>query len=246
MTLLEGQEGLLATGVDRFSEPDEENLYINPARYGRKRDTASGVRSKRRSSSSDGGPTPKRQRPLRACSMTTSQSEEKKPVVQRSAQAQLGSRKSKPARAKGNSARVEKGTPGYDSVEQAVKEKRLWHSILQNPVSFEEFQEGVDSDGERDEEHEWRLQIADDEVEEFEDTLPVEKLLMNLWNQFLFMEFNAFADHRLAPACKKFAKSKFTFLFICRSPATTLSLWLGHPLKFVFGGVSRTIPNDCV
>lgn len=244
MTLLDGQEGLLVTGVDSFSAPDEENLFINPVRYGMRGDTTSGAGSKRRSSSSDDDPTPKRQRPLRACAMTPSQSEEKKAAVQRAASAQQGSRKAKPARAKGNSAKVEKGTPVYESVEQAVKEKRLWHSVLQNPVSLEEFQEGVDSDGDRDDEHDWRLQIADDEVEEFEDTLPVEKLLMNLWNQFSFMEFNAFADHRLAPACMEFAKSKFTCPFgpfVCRIVAAELSLWFLLPPRFVFA--SRTSTN---
>lgn len=216
MKLLEGQEGLLATSVDRFSEPDEENLYVNPARYGPRREGGPSSRagSKRPSPLSDDGPTPKRQRqrPSRACVTTTPKSEDdKKPPARRSTSGQPSSRKTKSAKSRNAAAKLEKGSPGYKSVAHAVREKRLWHSVLQNPVTLDEFHAEDDSDEEREDEHEWRLRLADDEVEEFEDTLPVEKLLMNLWNQFLLMEFNAYADHRVALACKDFTKSKLPF-----------------------------------
>lgn len=96
----------------------------------------------------------------------------------------------------------------YQSVAQAVKEKRLYHSVLQTPVKVEEVEGGKDSDAEEElgYEREWRLALANTEVDDFSDTLPVEKLFFNLWNQFLTMDFHAYSDRMVAPACMQFVK----------------------------------------
>lgn len=231
MSLRDDPSRLSSTSADLITEAGEDDVYINPAKYGRrlKKSSSTRAKTKRTSSSYDELQTPKRQRPSRACVTTTPKSEDAKIPVDakrtedakmpeelrkpssRSVPAQQSRSKTKPTKTRSASVKVEKATPAYKNAAHAVKEKRLWHSILQHPVSLEEFQAEDDSDEDREEEYEWRLHLADDEVEEFEDTLPVEKLLMNLWNQFLVMDYHAYADHRVAPACNAFAKSKFCF-----------------------------------
>lgn len=110
----------------------------------------------------------------------------------------------------------ERGRPAFKSVQYAVKKNLLFHSVIQTPLSLEEFCDGVDSDADASEEQEWRLGMKADEVNEYVDTISVEKLFMNLWNQFIRMEFVAYADKTIAPACVAFVRSKFysSFFFV--------------------------------
>eukprot|EP00177_Eucheuma_denticulatum_P000208 GFKZ01000363.1.p1 GENE.GFKZ01000363.1~~GFKZ01000363.1.p1 ORF type:complete len:487 (+),score=60.22 GFKZ01000363.1:49-1461(+) len=112
-------------------------------------------------------------------------------------------KKSKVVKSKVASAKL-----AYQSVAQAVKERRLYHSVLQTPVKVEEVEGGEDSDAEEklDYEREWRLALANTEVDDFSDTLPVEKLFFNLWNQFLTIDFHTYCDRMVAPACMQFVK----------------------------------------
>lgn len=98
------------------------------------------------------------------------------------------------------------GKPAYATVEHAISEKRLFHSVVQNPLNHDGFLEGHDSDDDNETCTRWRLQIMEDEIEEYIDTVPVEKLFMNLWNQFITLEYPVKADHHIAPACMAFVK----------------------------------------
>ena len=110
----------------------------------------------------------------------------------------------------------EKGRAAFKSIQHAVRKNMLFHSFVQTPLSLEEFCDGVDSDADPSEEQEWRLGMKADEVNEYVDTISVEKLFMNLWNQFIRMEFVAYADKTIAPACVAFVKSKFVQnVFLC-------------------------------
>lgn len=116
--------------------------------------------------------------------------------------------KGKAARARGSTAKgAAKTRASFPSVETAVAEKRLFHSVLQSPLCMEEFASGADSDGD-DRDQEWRLELANDELNEYLDTTCAEKLFMNLWNQFTVEVYAVYADRRVAPACLLFARSK--------------------------------------
>lgn len=103
--------------------------------------------------------------------------------------------------------KVEKPVLAYPSVEHAIKEKRLFHSVLQSPFTVGEYNDGIDSDSNDGTEPEWRLRLSQKEINEYIDTIAIEKLFMHLWNQFIRMEYFVYADHRVAPACMLFAKS---------------------------------------
>lgn len=89
----------------------------------------------------------------------------------------------------------------------------LYHSNLAVPLSVKDYERGADSDDDETEEHLWRLQLVDTEIEEFIDTIPVEKLFMLLWNQFVRMEFVVRADRHVGPACMCFVNSKYSGCF---------------------------------
>lgn len=116
------------------------------------------------------------------------------------------------------------GNPAFSSVSQAIRDERLFHSVVQRPLCVTEFENGCDSDDESEdqEERKWRLKQVDEEIEEYVDTIAVEKLFMNLWNQFVTLEHAIIADRYVAPACLQFARSKliYTRVFRLRFPPT--------------------------
>lgn len=94
----------------------------------------------------------------------------------------------------------------FSSVHTASR--RLYHSVLQTPLCLKGFDDGADSDADEEAEQVWRLRLTDDDVEDYLDTIAVEKLFMNLWNQFTRMDYAVRADRHVAPACMAFVKSK--------------------------------------
>lgn len=100
------------------------------------------------------------------------------------------------------------GKPSFSSVEQGITQGRLFHTVSQTPLRAEAV-EMEDSDVEDDEEREWRFRLRRDEIVEYVDTLPVESLFMNLWNQFVGMEFCLDSDRSMASACDSFVKSMY-------------------------------------
>ncbi|CAN8061398.1 unnamed protein product [Agarophyton chilense] len=100
------------------------------------------------------------------------------------------------------------GKPAFKTLSTAVKEKRLYNSVVQRELLVEEYENGADSDAESEsqEEVKWRLRVVDDEIEEYVDTIAVEKLFMNLWNQFVKMEHPVKSDKEIAPACLSFVQ----------------------------------------
>lgn len=100
-----------------------------------------------------------------------------------------------------------RGTPAYKSIRDAAKSKRLFHSVRQQPLCVEAVENGADSDADLEEEVKWRLKMCDDEIEDYCDTIPVEKLFMNLWNQFVRVDVVFKADRVMADNCMRFAKS---------------------------------------
>lgn len=100
------------------------------------------------------------------------------------------------------------GNPAFRSISAAVQNDRLYHSVLQQPLNLQRYDEGADSDAESDDQDElkWRSEIVEDEIEEFTDTIAVEKLFMCLWNQFAKMENPIRADRDVAPACLRFVQ----------------------------------------
>lgn len=95
------------------------------------------------------------------------------------------------------------------SIGKAAAENQLFHSVLQTGLCVEEFNDGADSDGGEIVDQDWRLELANDQLSEYVDMLSVEKLFMNLWNQFLLREYSVRSDRQVAVACHIFAKSKF-------------------------------------
>lgn len=105
------------------------------------------------------------------------------------------------------------GNQVFQTVEDAIKEGRLFHSVVQNPYRTDHA-DLDDSDTEVADEQEWRLRLRSEEMFEFTDTLAVEQLFMNLWNQFVGMEFRLDSDRAVAGACRAFLESKcIIFLF---------------------------------
>eukprot|EP00178_Gracilaria_changii_P020878 TRINITY_DN612_c0_g1_i3.p1 TRINITY_DN612_c0_g1~~TRINITY_DN612_c0_g1_i3.p1 ORF type:complete len:323 (-),score=55.30 TRINITY_DN612_c0_g1_i3:1442-2410(-) len=100
------------------------------------------------------------------------------------------------------------GKPAFKSLSAAVQEKRLYNSVVQHELQVEEYENGADSDAESEDQEElkWRLRVVDDEIEEFVDTIAVEKLFMNLWNQFVKMEHPIKSDREIAQACLDFVQ----------------------------------------
>lgn len=104
------------------------------------------------------------------------------------------------------------GRQAFKSVQEAATDERLFHSVVQNPLQVNHI--GLDdSDGEVADEQEWRSRIRCEEMVEFTDTIPVEQLFMNLWNQFVGMELRVDADQLVAPTCRAFLDSTSTAFF---------------------------------
>lgn len=103
------------------------------------------------------------------------------------------------------SKRVARGRPAFTSLEKACEEGTVFHSVIQNRLNKHQF-EGDDSDEENELEKEWRFQLNCDRVAEYLDTIPIEKLFMNLWNQFVELEHRIDSDRAVAPACIAFGK----------------------------------------
>lgn len=227
MRLQRGLAGLLQT-EDKFHAYDMENTYVNRRRYPKQEDGGSAVGTKR-SPSEDDGPSSKRHRPMRTCAKRALEEEKAAAAEQRRRSAPSSSGKangrtpstprkrvSEPGKSKTKSKVIRpKHKLAYTSVEAAVREKKLFHSVMQHPVSLREIANGDDSDDDTRCELEWRQKLDDDEVLDYVDTIPIEKLFMNLWNQFLKMEFFAYADRRIARACLRFATSKFLRASVC-------------------------------
>lgn len=224
MNLSRGDEDQPAITVDQFDLPEEDSVYINPRRIPAKEKLprSGDKRPSTGPKDTQEEPSRKRQRLTRTCASTSkdelqpsareplddtycrSASLGPNPTVSKHADGSKELRRPKAVRAKVSSVKL-----AYESVDQAIREQRLYHSVVQTPVQLEEVEAGEDSDEEEclQYEREWRLAIANDEVNDFTDTLPVEKLFFNLWNQFLTMEFHTYADKTLPPACMQFVKS---------------------------------------
>lgn len=127
------------------------------------------------------------------------------------------------------------GNPAFKSISAAIQNDRLYHSVLQQRLSLHGYNEGADSDAESDDQEElkWRSKIVEDEIEEFVDTIAVEKLFMCLWNQFAKMDNPIRADREVAPACLRFVQ-------LYRKTLTRYSLevtFLRHLTEFARIGV---------
>ncbi|KAI0566736.1 hypothetical protein FGB62_6g318 [Gracilaria domingensis] len=111
-------------------------------------------------------------------------------------------------RAAENKKKKKTGRPAFKTLSAALKEKRLYNSVVQRELQEEAYENGVDSDAESEDQEElkWRLRVVDDEIEEYVDTIAVEKLFMNLWNQFVKMEHPVKSDKEIAPACLDFVQ----------------------------------------
>lgn len=154
----------------------------------------------------------KRQRPVRAC--TTQVTEEPIPSPRRagSASGSASSRRANDSKERKKSRPRSKPSSAlfaYNDLKQAVREKRLYHTVVQTAITEKAAENYVDSDDEDNMQYdkEFRLRIANNEVDDFTDTLPVEKLFFNLWNQFLTCDYHAYADKMVAPGCMIFVKS---------------------------------------
>lgn len=159
-------------------------------------------------------PSAKRSRPMRSCAKRQLAEEERVAAERRSASESRSRRVVTTKRGETGKARAKargrmKRKLAYASVEAAVGERKLFHSVVQHPVTMREIRDGDDSDEGTRGEMEWRQKLDDEEVLDYVDTIPIEKLFMNLWNQFMNMEFFAYADRRVARACHLFATSKF-------------------------------------
>lgn len=98
----------------------------------------------------------------------------------------------------------------FPSVEEGIQQGRLFHTISQTPLRTEAL-DMDDSDIEDVEEKDWRFRLRRDEIVEYVDTLPAESLFMNLWNQFVGMEYNLDSDQQMSSACDAFIKSRLIF-----------------------------------
>lgn len=101
--------------------------------------------------------------------------------------------------------------PAFKTVEEGMGQGRLFHSVVQTKLHMDRY-EMQDSDDEDDIEQEWLYRLRNDEIVEYLDTIPVEKIFMNLWNQFVGMEFRIDADRRVSSACIAFAEKYHSIL----------------------------------
>lgn len=108
----------------------------------------------------------------------------------------------------------------FSSAEEGIRQGRLFHTVSQTPLRIAAL-EMEDSDAEDVGEKEWRFRLRRDEIVEYVDTLPAESLFMNLWNQFVGMEYNLDSDRQMSHACYSFVKSKLAFLFCTTLPLET-------------------------
>lgn len=100
----------------------------------------------------------------------------------------------------------EVGRPAFRSLEKAVGEGKLFHSVLQVPLRLGCVEDGQDSDEEVSEEQEWRMRVAREEMMDYVDTNAVERLFMNLWNQFVNVDRKITSDREMGDACLQFVR----------------------------------------
>lgn len=93
---------------------------------------------------------------------------------------------------------------GAPRLTQAAAQGVLYHSVTNKGLDVERFNSGYDSDADADTDTSWRLQLADEQLQEMVDMLPIEKYFFSLWNQFVTSEFSAKDDRRAYPAWKAF------------------------------------------
>ncbi len=93
---------------------------------------------------------------------------------------------------------------GLPQVTKEFVENKLFHSILNHEIIVEDFNSGFDSDGAEDHDVEWRLAFKRFLLHDFVDMFAVEKVFMNLWNQFALKEFKITSDKCVYPALHAF------------------------------------------
>jgi VEFS-Box of polycomb protein len=120
-----------------------------------------------------------------------------------------GKKKAVPQRRKGRGKKDEDnkpGVPAFSSVAEGVAQGILYRSVIQSELTAEEFDEGADSDGELVVDEDWRLELNDEQLSEYLDTSALEKMYMNMWNQFVEREVYVFSDRRTLAAAVGFAR----------------------------------------
>lgn len=98
------------------------------------------------------------------------------------------------------------GANGSAKLTREAAQGLLYHSVTNVGLDVERYNAGYDSDQDAEGDTSWRLQLADEQLAEMVDMLPIEKYFFALWNQFVTKEFPAKDDRRTYPAWKAFVK----------------------------------------
>ena len=215
LKLLRGEEGAIATSLHQFYSYHMEHVWVNPSRFPNYLSQPCSARPKLRATRNHGDDIVTLQKYSMQRLKSGVMNSLSHDVVVSNAISRLGGRKERKRKREMKFT----GKPAFTSVEQAAHDNTLFHSVVQNKLNTTCFDDGYDSDDPHHVNQQWRLQIMDDEIEEYIDTVAVEKLFMNLWNQFVTMEHRITADHEIANACIQFAKRyRNTMTRLCLRP----------------------------
>lgn len=106
-----------------------------------------------------------------------------------------------------------KGSPSFVSFEDGVSRSIVYRSVLQSQPNVDDFGDGADSDAENVIDEDWRLELGDRLLSDFNDTSAQEKCYMNLWNQFVLREVYVYSDKRQLDVASMFASRYGSILF---------------------------------
>lgn len=98
------------------------------------------------------------------------------------------------------------GNAAFSSFESGINRGILYNSVLQSRPKKEQFDLGDDSDGDVFIDEDWRLELNDRLLIEYLDTFALEKLYMNMWNNFAMTEVYIHSDRRVMEAVVCFAR----------------------------------------
>lgn len=83
---------------------------------------------------------------------------------------------------------------------------RLFHSVSNEPLDVEQYNDGYDSDLNDPEELKWRIRVSDKQIFEFIDSLVDDKYFLCLWNYFCALEGRPLGDRDVIGTWTRFVR----------------------------------------
>jgi len=92
------------------------------------------------------------------------------------------------------------------SLNQTAALGKLFHTVSNEPLDLEQYNDGYDSDLDDPEELKWRIKVSDKQIFEFIDSLVDDKYYLCLWNYFCAIEGRPLRDRDMISTWNKFVR----------------------------------------